>query len=90
MPDIALRTSFILGYPGETEDEFETLLDFMSKMRFDRVGGFLFSPEVGTPAAALPDAVPEEIKEERLERLMALQQRSRWNSTRLRWEGPWM
>jgi ribosomal protein S12 methylthiotransferase len=74
MPGIALRTSFILGYPGETEYEFETLLAFMSEMRFDRVGGFLFSPEEGTPAAALPDPVSEEVKEERLERLMALQQ----------------
>jgi ribosomal protein S12 methylthiotransferase len=75
MPEVALRTSFILGYPGETEGEFETLLDFVSQMRFDRVGGFLYSPEKGTPAATLPDAVPEELKEERLERLMALQQR---------------
>jgi ribosomal protein S12 methylthiotransferase len=72
---VALRTSFILGYPGETEGEFETLLDFVAQTRFDRVGGFLYSPEDGTPAAALPGAVPEELKEERLERLMALQQR---------------
>jgi ribosomal protein S12 methylthiotransferase len=75
MPEVALRTSFILGYPGETEGEFEALLDFVARTRFDRVGGFLYSPEEGTPAASLPDAVPEEVKEERLERLMALQQR---------------
>ncbi|MGD8465422.1 MAG: 30S ribosomal protein S12 methylthiotransferase RimO [Anaerolineae bacterium] len=75
MPDIALRTSFIVGYPGETDAEFQALLDFVAEIRFDRVGGFLYSPEEGTPAGALPHAVPEEIKEERLDRLMELQQR---------------
>jgi ribosomal protein S12 methylthiotransferase len=74
MPRIALRTSFIIGYPGETEAEFQTLLDFVAEVRFDRVGGFLYSPEEGTPAAALRQPVPEEIKEERLDRLMGLQQ----------------
>jgi ribosomal protein S12 methylthiotransferase len=74
MPDIALRTSFIVGYPGETEAEFQALLDFTSQVRFDRVGGFLYSPEEGTAAAALPAPVPEEVKAERLERLMAMQQ----------------
>ncbi len=73
MPDIALRTTFIVGYPGETEEEFQALLDFVSEVRFDRVGGFLYSPEEGTPAAALPDPVPQELKAERLERLMSLQ-----------------
>jgi len=74
MPDIALRTSFIVGYPGETESEFEALLDFVADVRFDRVGGFLYSPEEGTAALALDDRVPEETKAERLDRLMALQQ----------------
>jgi ribosomal protein S12 methylthiotransferase len=74
MPDIALRTSFIVGYPGETESEFEALLDFVADVRFDRVGGFLYSPEEGTAALALDDRVPEETKVERLDRLMALQQ----------------
>ena len=74
MPDVALRTSFIVGYPGETEREFEVLLDFVAETRFDRVGVFVYSPEEGTPAAALPNAVPEEIKAERYDRLMALQQ----------------
>jgi ribosomal protein S12 methylthiotransferase len=74
MPDMALRTSFIVGYPGETEAEFQALLDFVSQVRFDRMGGFLYSPEEGTSAAALPAPVPEEVKVERLERLMALQQ----------------
>jgi ribosomal protein S12 methylthiotransferase len=74
MPDVALRTSFIVGYPGETEAEFEALLDFVAEMRFDRVGAFLYSPETGTPAAELPGRVPAEVQEERYERLMALQQ----------------
>jgi ribosomal protein S12 methylthiotransferase len=73
MPDIALRTAFIVGYPGETEEEFQALLDLMSEVRFDRVGGFLFSPEESTAAAALPDPVPQEVKAERLDRLMKLQ-----------------
>ncbi|MFN2225307.1 MAG: 30S ribosomal protein S12 methylthiotransferase RimO [Anaerolineae bacterium] len=74
MPDIALRTAFIVGYPGETEAEFQALLDFMDGVGFDRVGAFLFSPEPGTAAADLPDPVPEEVKAERYERLMAFQQ----------------
>lgn len=74
MPDLALRTSLIVGYPGETEAEFQALLDFVREIRFDRVGVFVYSPEEGTPAAALPNPVPEPVKEERRERLMALQQ----------------
>jgi ribosomal protein S12 methylthiotransferase len=74
MPDIALRTSFIVGYPGETEAEFRALLDFVEACRFDRVGVFLYSPEEGTAASALPDPVVEEVKAERYERVMALQQ----------------
>ncbi|NIV34806.1 MAG: 30S ribosomal protein S12 methylthiotransferase RimO [Anaerolineae bacterium] len=74
MPDMALRTSFIVGYPGETEAEFESLLRFVAESRFDRVGVFVYSEEEGTPAADLPDPVPEEVKAERYDRLMALQQ----------------
>ena len=74
MPDIALRTSFIVGYPGETEAEFEELLGFVTECRFDRVGVFVYSEEEGTPAADLPYPVPEEVKEDRYDRLMALQQ----------------
>jgi ribosomal protein S12 methylthiotransferase len=74
MQDIALRTSFIVGYPGETEQEFQTLLDFMGAMSFDRVGIFSYSREEGTPAAQLPGQVPDEVKQERYERAMALQQ----------------
>jgi len=74
MPDIALRTTFIVGYPGETEAEFQTLLDFVEAARFDKVGVFAFSPEPGTAAAELPDQIAEEVKRERCERLMAAQQ----------------
>jgi ribosomal protein S12 methylthiotransferase len=74
MPDVALRTSFIVGYPGETEAEFEALVEFVDEIRFDRVGVFLFSPEEDTVAATLPDPVPENIQAERYEQLMALQQ----------------
>lgn len=74
MPDLSLRTTFIVGYPGESEAEFQALLDFVAEVRFDRVGAFTFSPEEGTPAAELPGALPEEVKVERYERLMALQQ----------------
>jgi len=74
MPDLALRTTFIVGYPGETEEEFQTLLDFIQEVRFDRVGAFQFSFETGTTSEPLGDPVPAEVKQERWERLMALQQ----------------
>lgn len=74
MPDVALRTSFIVGYPGETEEEFEALLYFVEEMAFDRMGVFTYSREEGTPAADLPDQVPAQVKEERYQRLMELQQ----------------
>jgi ribosomal protein S12 methylthiotransferase len=74
LPGLAIRTTFIVGYPGETEAEFETLLDFVRSMRFDRVGAFEFSFEPGTASEALGDPVPAEVKRERYERLMELQQ----------------
>ncbi len=74
LPNLAIRTTFIVGYPGETEAEFQTLLDFVEEMRFDRVGTFPFSYEEGTPSAPLGDPVPAEVKEERYQRLMELQQ----------------
>ena len=74
LPDLALRTTFIVGYPGETEQEFQTLLDFIQQLRFDRVGAFQFSFEPGTASEALGDPVPTEVKQERYERLMLLQQ----------------
>jgi ribosomal protein S12 methylthiotransferase len=74
MPDIALRSSFIVGFPGETEGEFKSLLDFMRAVAFDKVGVFAYSAEEGTPAALLPDRVPPEVIAERHERAMLLQQ----------------
>jgi ribosomal protein S12 methylthiotransferase len=70
MPDVALRTTFIVGYPGETEAEFEEMLDFVREMRFDHVGAFVYSPEPGTPAARAPDQVPQAVKRRRYQRLM--------------------
>lgn len=70
----ALRTSIIVGFPGETEEQFEELLDFVREAEFDRLGAFAFSPEDDTPAALMPDQIPEEVKQERLDRLMTLQQ----------------
>ena len=73
--NLTLRTSLIVGFPGETEDQFRELLDFVEETEFDRLGAFAYSPEEGTPAAKMPDQVPEEIKQERLDRLMTLQQK---------------
>lgn len=72
-PDITLRSTFIVGFPGESEEEFETLLEFLREARLDRVGAFAYSPVEGAPANDLPGAVPEEVKRERLERFMELQ-----------------
>lgn len=74
IPEIAIRTTFIVGYPGETEEEFAALLQFVEEMEFDRVGVFTYSREEGTEAAALPDDVPAAVKEERRARLMERQQ----------------
>ena len=74
LPGLALRTTFIVGYPGETEEEFQALLDFVRQMRFDRVGTFQFSFESGTASEPLGDPVPPEVKQERYDRLMELQQ----------------
>ena len=71
---ITVRTTMIVGFPGETEEEFEELMNFVRETRFDRLGAFAFSPEEGTVAAEMPDQLPEEIKQERLDRLMLLQQ----------------
>jgi ribosomal protein S12 methylthiotransferase len=75
MPDMAFRSTFIVGLPGETEEEFRGLLAFVQAIQFDKVGVFTFSPERGTPAADMPGQVSAEAKGERYERLMALQQR---------------
>lgn len=75
LPELALRSTFIVGYPGETEEEFKTLLDFIEEIRFDRVGVFTFSFEPGTTSEPLGDPIAEEVKEARKEELMLLQQR---------------
>jgi ribosomal protein S12 methylthiotransferase len=74
LPDLAVRTAFIVGYPGESEAEFDALLGFLREMQFDRVGCFLYSREEGTAGARLADDVPPEVKQERRDRLMELQQ----------------
>ncbi len=74
MPEVALRSTFIVGYPNETEQAFETLMEFVSDVCFDRVGVFTFSPEVGTESESLGDRISAQVKEERRHRLMRLQQ----------------
>jgi ribosomal protein S12 methylthiotransferase len=73
VPEISLRTSLIVGFPGETESRFESLLEFVRETGFDHLGAFKYSAEEGTPASRLPEQVPEEVKEERLGVLMELQ-----------------
>lgn len=74
IPDICLRTTLIAGFPGETETDYETLLTFVEETAFDRLGVFPYSQEEDTPAAEMPDQIPEEVKQERCDALMALQQ----------------
>jgi len=74
IPDLTLRTSFIVGYPGESEEAFNRLLAFLEEIRFDRVGAFTYSAEQGTKAAELPKLIPEDIKIDRYNRLMECQQ----------------
>ncbi len=74
MPDVTIRTSLIVGFPGETEEQFEELYQFVKDVRFDRLGAFAYSQEEGTPAAAFEGQVAEDVKAARLEQLMALQQ----------------
>lgn len=71
---IVLRTTFIVGFPGETDAQFEELMDFVDEFEFDAMGAFAYSREEGTPAAEMPDQIPEEVKQERVEQLMLLQQ----------------
>ena len=75
MPDVAIRSSFIVGFPGETEAEFQELLDFLEEVRFDHVGVFAYSLEEGSTAAELPGQIPEAVKEERRRQAMLLQQK---------------
>jgi len=75
VPDITIRSSFVVGFPGETEEDFEYLLDWLAEAQLDRVGAFRFEPVAGAAANALPDPVPEEVKQERWERVMGLSAR---------------
>ena len=72
---LTLRTTLIVGFPGETEDQFREMMDFVEETEFDRLGAFMYSPEEGTPAAKMPDQIPEDVKQDRLDRLMLLQQK---------------
>ena len=72
IPDITLRTTLICGFPGETQDNHEELMQFVNDMEFDRLGAFTYSPEEGTKAAAMPDQIDEQIKAARSEKLIAL------------------
>lgn len=74
IPDITLRTTLITGFPGETEEQRQELVEFVDEMEFDRLGVFTYSPEENTPAAEMPDQIPEEVKEDRQAELMELQQ----------------
>jgi len=75
LPEACVRTTFVVGFPGETDEDFEQLYKFVEESRFDRVGVFAYSREEGTPAYELEDQVPDEIKQERLDKLMRLQQK---------------
>lgn len=76
IPDIALRTTMLVGFPGETEEDFQELCEFVERVRFDRLGAFAYSEEEGTPSAlTMEDDVPFEVKEDRVERLMKIQKR---------------
>jgi ribosomal protein S12 methylthiotransferase len=73
VPDVAIRTTCIVGFPGETEEDFNELMEFLEEIQFDRVGAFTYSPQEGTRAAEMRDDVPDAIKRERLERVTELQ-----------------
>jgi len=82
LPDAVLRTTFIVGFPGETEDHFQHLLQFVERHEFDRVGTFTFSAEEGTPACDLPDQVPAAVRSSRRDRLMQCQQPIAWKKSK--------
>jgi ribosomal protein S12 methylthiotransferase len=75
VPDLAIRSSFVVGFPGETDEDVAYLLAWLEEAQLDRVGAFKFEPVEGAPATAMPDQVPEDIKQERYERVMALSAR---------------
>ena len=73
VPDVAIRTTCVVGFPGETDEDFDTLLAFLEEMQFDRAGAFAYSPQEGTRAGSMLDDVPDTVKRERLERVLELQ-----------------
>jgi ribosomal protein S12 methylthiotransferase len=75
LPEVSLRSSLIVGFPGEKESQFKALLDFVEEVQFDHLGAFKYSPEEGTPASRLPHPIPESLKEERLRTLMEIQKK---------------
>ena len=83
LPNAVARTTFIVGFPGETEEQFEHLLEFVQRHQFDHVGVFTFSAEEGTPAFDLPNQLPEEVKQERRDRIMAAQQEISFNRNQI-------
>ena len=89
IPGLVLRTTFIVGFPGETEAEFEELLEFVAATRFERLGVFPYSFEPDTPAAKLPDQLPDEVKEERRDGSWPSSSRSPRRSTSRWWAGRW-
>src|SRR4029079_7157018 len=90
IPGLTMRTTFIVGFPGETEEEFDELIEFVKTAKFERCGVFPYSREPGTPADRLPDHLPEELKTERRDRLMAAQQEVAfaWSAAQLGREVP--
>jgi ribosomal protein S12 methylthiotransferase len=86
MPDVAIRTTFIVGFPGETEEQFNRLLEFIKEANFDRAGAFLYSAESGTPSAEMPNQVPQRLKRERYSQVMQLQQKISLAKNK-EWEG---
>jgi ribosomal protein S12 methylthiotransferase len=73
VPDVAIRTTCVVGFPGETDEDFDTLLAFLEEIQFDRAGAFAYSPQEGTRAGSMLDDVPDSVKRERLERVLELQ-----------------
>ena len=84
LPDAAIRTTLIIGYPGETEESFEELKQFVREARFDRMGCFAYSPEENTPAESLGDPIPDEIKQQRVSELMTIQEQISLEKNRMR------
>jgi len=85
IPGMILRTAVIVGFPGETKEEFQDLLDYMKDVRFERLGAFTFSREEGTRAFGMPDQIPQEVQKERFNQVMELQKSitSEWNQSRV-------